>query len=141
MWRSKKLIVGVVLAAVLLFGSLGGVVLAADNGDDSQPGALFGALWDKVCAIYEEKTGDTLDQEALKDSFVQARSEMRAEALQNRLQSLVNEGQITQEQADEYLEWQQSRPDVPVQFGFRGHGGFRGMGGMRGFGAPCVPTG
>jgi len=141
MWRSKKLIVGVVLAAALLFGSLGGVVLAADNGDDSQPGALFGALWDKVCAIYEEKTGDTLDQEALKDSFVQARSEMRAEALQNRLQSLVDEGQITQEQADEYLEWQQSRPDVPVQFGFRGHGGFRGMGGMRGFGVPCVPTG
>jgi len=141
MWRSKKLIVGVVLAAALLFGSLGGVVLAADNGDDSQPGALFGALWDKVCAIYEEKTGDTLDQEALKDSFVQARSEMRAEALQNRLQSLVDEGQITQEQADEYLEWQQSRPDVSVQFGFRGHGGFRGMGGMRGFGVPCVPTG
>jgi len=141
MWRSKKLIVGVVLAAALLFGSLGGVALAADNEDDSQPGALFGALWDKVCAIYEEKTGDTLDQEALKDSFVQARSEMRAEALQNRLQSLVDEGQITQEQADEYLEWQQSRPDVPVQFGFRGHGGFRGMGGMRGFGAPCVPTG
>ena len=141
MWRSKKLIVGVVLAAALLFGSLGGVALAADNEDDSQPGALFGALWDKVCAIYEEKTGDTLDQEALKDSFVQARSEMRAEALQNRLQSLVDEGQITQEQADEYLEWQQSRPDVPVQFGFRGHGGFRGMGGMRGFGVPCVPTG
>ena len=141
MWRSKKLIVGVVLAAALLFGSLGGVVLAADNGDDSQPGALFGALWDKVCAIYEEKTGDTLDQEALKDSFVQARSELQAEALQNRLQSLVDEGQITQEQADEYLEWQQSRPDVPVQFGFRGHGGFRGMGGMRGFGVPCVPTG
>jgi len=141
MWRSKKLIVGVVLAAALLFGSLGGVVLAADNGDDSQPSALFGALWDKVCAIYEEKTGDTLDQEALKDSFVQARSEMRAEALQNRLQSLVDEGQITQEQADEYLEWQQSRPDVTVQFGFRGHGGFRGMGGMRGFGVPCVPTG
>ena len=135
MWRSKKLIVGVVLAAALLFGSLGGVALAADNEDDSQPGALFGALWDKVCAIYEEKTGDTLDQEALKDSFVQARSEMRAEALQNRLQSLVDEGQITQEQADEYLEWQQSRPDVPVQFGFRG------MGGMRGFGAPCIPTG
>ncbi len=141
MWRSKKLIVGVVLAAALLFGSLGGVALAADNEDDSQPGALFGALWDRVCAIYEEKTGDTLDQEALKDSFIQARSEMQAEALQNRLQSLVDEGQITQEQADEYLEWQQSRPDVPVQFGFRGHGGFRGMGGMRGFGVPCVPTG
>ena len=35
MWRSKKLIVGVALAAVLLFGSLGGVVLAQENGDDN----------------------------------------------------------------------------------------------------------
>ena len=42
MWRSKKLIVGVVLAAVLLAGSLGGVALANGvNEDDSQPRAEF----------------------------------------------------------------------------------------------------
>ena len=141
MWRSKKFIIVAVLTAVVLVGSIGGIVLAADNGDDSQPAARYQALLDRVCEIYQEKTGVTIDQEALKDAFAQAKGEMRAEALQNRLQSLVDEGQITQEQADEYLEWQQSRPDVPVQFGFRGHVGFRGMGGMRGFGAPCVPTG
>ena len=133
MKRRKKLIVGVVLAAVLLFGSLGGVALA-DDGDDSQPGALFGALWEKVTAIYEQKTGDTLDQEALKEAFADARAEMRAEAMQNRLQNLVEEGTITQEQADEYLDWQKARPDVP--FG----PGFRGMGGMRGWCVPHAPV-
>ena len=79
MRRSKKLIVGVVLAAVLLFGSLGGVALAADNGDDSQPDSRCGALLDRVCEIYGKNTGVTLDSEALKDAFTQAQSEMRPE--------------------------------------------------------------
>ena len=140
MWRRKKLIVVAVLVAVMLAGSIGGAVLAADNGDDSQPEARYGALWDKVSEIYEQKTGVALDQEALKDAFAQARSEVRDEALQNRLQNLVDEGKIAQEEADQYLEWWQSRPDVLNGFGFGGRGGFRGMGGAHGWGGPCVPT-
>lgn len=120
MWRSKKFIV-IALAAVLLVGSAAGVVLAADNGDDSQPGALFGDLWDKVCAIYEDNTGDDIDPEALKDAFAQARIEMRDEVLQNRLQNLVEQGKITQDEADQYKEWWQARPDVAAGFGFRVH--------------------
>ena len=141
MWRSKKFIAGVVLAAVLLAGSIGGVALAADNGDnDNQPGTSFQALWDKVSVIYEQKTGVALDQEALKDAFAQAQSELRTEALQSRLQDLVGQGKITQEQADQYLKWQQEKPDFPAGFGFKGLGGFHGMGGMRGFGGPCAPA-
>lgn len=45
MWRSKKFIVGAVLATVLLAGSLGGIALANegedDNGADYQPGMEF----------------------------------------------------------------------------------------------------
>ena len=140
MWRSKKFIVGVVLAAVLLAGSIGGVALAADNGADNQTGTSFGALWDKVSTIYEQKTGVALDQVALKDAFTQAQSELRTEALQNRLQDLVGQGKLSQEQADQYLKWLQSKPDVPAGFGFKGHGRFPGMGGMRGFGGPCPPA-
>ncbi len=44
--------------------------------------------------------------------MAQARSEMRADALQKRLQNLVSQGRISQEQADQYLEWQQARPDM-----------------------------
>jgi len=182
MWRSKKFIIAAVLAAVLLAGSIGGVVLAADNGDDSQPKARCGALLDKVCEIYNanpDKPGD-IDCALLKDAFAQAASEMRPKALQNRgemkpedmpnrpemgpeamknrLQSLVDEGKITQEQAralqewwearpnvptqeqaDALKKWMEARPDVPVGFGFPGgHGGFPHPPGMGR--PPCAPS-
>jgi len=134
MWRSKKFIV-IALAAVLLVGSAVGVVLAADNGDEdaSPPEARQETLLDKVCAIYEENTGDDIDPEALKDAFAQAQSEMRTEALESRLQNLVELDKITQDEADEYKEWLQSKPDVPIRHGLCGRGGHR-FGGR-----PCPP--
>ena len=139
MWRSKKLIFGAVLAAVIVAGSIGGVVVAAGNGDDSQPQAKYEALLDRVCAIYQEKTGVAIDSQVLKDSLAQAQNELRIDALKNYLQNLVEQEKITQQQADDYLEWQQARPDVPLRFGFRGRGAFRVMSRMHGFGGPCPP--
>ena len=139
MWRSKKLIIVAVLMAVMLAGSIGGVVLAADNGDDSEPEAVFETLWDRVSGILQDK-GVDITSEQLKDSFAQAQREIRNEALQNRLQNLVNEDQITQDEADQYLEWWQSKPDVSIGLGFGGRSGFRGMGGPRGFLGPCAPA-
>jgi hypothetical protein len=140
MWRSKKFIIIAVLTTVILAGSIGGVVLAADSGDDSQPEARYESLLDRVCEIYQEKTGVTIDQEVLKDAFAQAQGEMRVAVMENRLQYLVEEGKITQEQADELQEWLEARPDIPAGFGFKGHGGFHGMGGHRGFGGTCAPA-
>jgi len=148
-WRRKKFVVIAVLAAVMLAGSISGVVLAAGNGDDSQPEAKYEGLLGRICEIYEQKTGVAIDQDALKDAFAEAQSEMRAEVqqklremetevLRNRLQNLVEEGKITQGEADQYLEWWQSKPDVSVGFGFRGR--FRGMGGPLGWGGRCFPT-
>ena len=134
MWRRKKFIVAVVLATVVLVGGVGGVVLAQDrNEGKNQPQAQRAALLNRVCAIYEENTGTTIDPQELKDAFAQAQSEMRTEALQNRLQNLVAQEKISQEGADQYLEWWQSKPDVPVKFGFKGHDR---LGGCR---LPCVP--
>jgi len=133
MWRRKKFIIVAVLAAVVLVGSTVGVALAqTGTGDDNQPEAQQGALLDRVCEIYEQKTGVTIDQEALKDAFAQAQSEMRDEALDSYLQNLVDQGKITEEEADQYKawlqagpdmeqfrqqlsEWQQARPDVPPE--------------------------
>ena len=143
MWRSKKFIIVAVLAAVMLVGTISGVVVATDNGDDNEPEAKHEALLDRVYEIYQENTGVAIDREALKDAFAQAQSEMQAEALETWLQSLVEEGRITQGQADEYLDWWQAKPDVTFGFGLGGRGGFRGMGGPRGmhsFGWPHVPT-
>jgi hypothetical protein len=110
MWRNKKWVIVAVLAVVAVAGSVGGVALAAD--DDSELEKHFGALWERVCAIYEDETGEDIDPEALRDAFAQAQSEMRAEALDNRLQRLVDEGKISQDEAAAYKEWLQDRPDM-----------------------------
>jgi hypothetical protein len=82
------------------------------------------ALLDRVCQIYQENTGVAIDPQQLKDAFAQAQKEMQDEALQSWLQKLVNEGKITQDQADQYLQWWQSRPDIELpELGGHGHGG------------------
>jgi polyhydroxyalkanoate synthesis regulator phasin len=144
MTRNKNIVAGVVLGAVLLTGSLvGGIALAADNGESGNAGA-HDAMWAKVSELYLEKTGTSLDQEALQASFKEAMEEMRGSvgemrnenrqkpgngngeitrelpSLGDRLQNMVENGKITQEQADEYLEWWNSKPDVDFGFSFGG---------------------
>ena len=177
MWRSKKFIVVALVAAVVLVGSTAGVVLAnTGNEDDSQSGTQYGALLPGVGAIYKVNAGGTINRTALldrvceiynanpdrpgdidcdmlKDAFADAQSELQLEALKAHLAKLVEDGKITQAQADEYLEWwqarpgippelkewQAARPDVPIGFGFHRYGGFRGMGEIRGWGGRCAP--
>jgi uncharacterized membrane protein len=116
--RKRKWFIPVVMVSVLLIGGIvGGVVVAADDSssnteDQIQATDQNQALLDRACAIYEEETGITIDPEQLKDALKQARSEIQDEALESQLQNLVDEGIMTQEEADNYLEWWQSRPDV-----------------------------
>ena len=73
MWRSKKFIVGVVLAAVLLFGSIGGVALAqeneSDSGDNNQPRIEF-------LERLAEKLGITVEE--LQAKIAEVRGELPA---------------------------------------------------------------
>ncbi len=141
MWKRKWFIPVVVVSVLLIGGIVGGVVVAGSDSssnteDQSKITDRFQALLDRVCAIYEEKTGVAIDSEQLKDALAQARSEIREEALESWLQNLVEEAKITQEEADQYLEWWQSRPDIELPLpGLGGHG--------RCFqiriGSPCVP--
>jgi uncharacterized membrane protein len=149
MWKRKWFIPVVVVSVLLIGGIVGGVVVAGNNSsstteEQSQITDRFQALLDRVCAIYEENTGVAIDPEQLKESLDQARSEIREEALESWLQNLVEEDKITQEEADQYLEWWQSRPDIELPLpglGGAGHGG--GMMWGRVFGPwgspPCVP--
>ena len=66
-----------------------------------------------------------MDSGQLKDALDQAQTELQDEALESQLQNLVDEGKITQEEVDQYLEWWQSRPDIKLPLpglGGRGHG-------------------
>jgi len=116
MWRSKKFIVGTVLATVLLVGSISGIVFAqTENGNDSQPGACHQALLEEACNILNDQGICTnLTWEQLRDALGDARSQMPDECQRPK----KGEGH---------------RP------GPGGHGGFRGMGGMRGFGVGYLP--
>jgi hypothetical protein len=129
MWPSKKMIIIAVSAAVLLIGSIAGVVLAQNNDTGTQSNAQGVDMLAKVCTIYQQKTGVTIDETALKASFTQAENEAQLAREQSRLQDLVKQGKITQDQADQYLKWWQSRPELPGGFGFGGPGGFAGRGG------------
>lgn len=117
MWRSKKVIAAVLMVVALLVGTTAGVVFAqGEDGDQSQPKSLLTRV--------SEILG--IEQQALEDAFAEARNDMLAEAMQDRLQNLVDEGKITQEEADQYSEWWASKPDVPLGLGLREPGGFGG---------------
>ncbi len=129
MWKGKRSIIVMGLAFAILAASLGGVALANDHsGEEGEAATRLEIMLDKVATNYFELTGEELNIEALQTAFGQARDEMRAEALQNHLDRLVEDGVITQDEADEYLEWWQSKPDVSIGFGPRGPGRVHGMG-------------
>jgi len=111
--------------AISIADIAGGVVAAdyssTNTEDQSQPSDRYQTLLDGACAIYQESTGVTIDLEQLKDALEQAQSELQEEALESRLQNLVDDGKMTQEEADQYLEWWQSRPDIELPL--PGHGG------------------
>ena len=131
MRRSKKLILVAVLAAVVLLGSIGGIALAQTGTGGSTGKTLLA----RVAAILN------MEQPKLEAAFAQAQKEMRDEALTNRLNDLVKQGKINQDQANQYQKWVQSKPSLPGGFGFPGmgpRGGFRGFGGHMGI--PKTPT-
>jgi hypothetical protein len=141
MWRSKKFIIITAIVVVALAGTIGGVALAQGNGDENpQPGAGQAALLQKICDNYYENTGVTINADDLQTAIAQAQKDIRDEALQNYLQGLVDSNKISQDQADAFLEWWQSRPDVPAVAGFASQGmprGFCGPGRSGGwFGPP-----
>lgn len=55
--------------------------------------------------------GITINEQQLLDAFVQAREELARENLSDRLDKLVEQGRLSQEQADEIKEWWSQRPE------------------------------
>ena len=133
MRKRKWFVSAIVLSVLLIGGTVGGLVAAAEDSAgnteaESEMIDRYQALLDRACAIYEEQTGVALDSEQMKDALKQARAEMQDEALRSRIQKLVEEGKLTQEEADHFLAWWQSRPDIKLPL--PGLGGRVHRGGM-----------
>ena len=119
----KRWFVVALATAALVVGVAGGTVLAneGETSDDSPVKNLVS----RVASILGP------EESQVQDAFDQATSEMQDEALQSRLDRLVEDGRLTQEQADEQLDWYQARPDSIAPgsgFMFKRHGRFGGRG-------------
>ena len=130
-----------ILAGVLAISITGGVALAQDDGTG------IGSPWSKIASKVAVILG--LEEADVQAALDQAAREIQDEALQQKLDCMVEEGRLTPEQADEYGQWSQSRPEGIAPFGgFGGRGFHRGgmMGGSGGrgmwfhFGSPPAPT-
>ena len=114
----RRWLIGTVLAALMALGIAGGVVLAQEADGDSALKSFAGRVAE-ILGIEETRVQDAMDQ---------ARQEMFSERLQTKLDKMVESGRITQEQADEYKAWIESRPDGAFKkFGKRGHHDGRGF--------------
>jgi hypothetical protein len=123
MWRSKKFILLAILAALILVGSIAGVVYAQDDGEeDTSPKAV---LLEKVA----DKLG--IDSQQLEDAFTEAIAEMRDEAQLRWLEKAVEEGLITEDEAAALSEWWAARPNVDFGLGGLGQRGPLGFGRFR----------
>lgn len=108
----RRWIVVPVVVGLMAIGLTGGAVMAqTDEDGKSSP---LQSLASRVASILG------IDEAQVQDAFDQAATELRDEAMQGKLAALVENGRLTQEQADEYLEWYQSRPADSFQRGIPG---------------------
>lgn len=115
MWRKRKWLLVSVLAAVIVLvgGVVGGVVYAQTATPTPTPSTTGpgNTLMAKVAQILG------IDQQKLQDAFTQAQQEMQSDALSQRLSNLVQQGKITQDQANQYEQWWNSKPNMPAGSG------------------------
>jgi flagellar basal body-associated protein FliL len=141
--KTKLALIGsaVVLGLAILGLGIGTAVVAASNSTSQQTSTTAVATtsdslttdnqtsqYDTFVSKVADKLG--LDEDTVATAMKEARQEMMDEALAERLQQAVDDGQITQEEADQILEWMKSRPDALDEIGGFGPGfGPRGEGG------------
>jgi len=100
----QKIVFTTVLVATMLIASAPAMALAQEGETPEHQGALMS----QVAEILD------IDQEELENAFKQAQMELRDEALDARLQELIAEGTLTQEQANEFKAWMEAKPDTPM---------------------------
>jgi len=148
--KKKKIMAVILIVAVVAAGAIFGVSQAFAH-DEPTPPSSPTTFIEKVAAIYEANTGTALDVEQLQAAIQEAQRQTCLENRISRLERLVEEGVITQEQADEWKAWLEDMPDIDFN-GLQAHAGqffgkmglhsegFAGFNGSRGFSGDCPYT-
>ena len=122
--NTRRWLYALILTGLLVIGITGGAVLAHGGGENGD--SPVNSFASRVAGFL----GLGLTEAQVQDAFDQARAEMQDEAIQHKLDKMVENGRLTQEEADEYKEWYDSRPDTLTQgFGGRKFRFGRGFGG------------
>lgn len=110
---SKKILIIGGTCVLVLAATIGGVTAAnaADSGVTAAPEKQLSTMMEKVAEIYELNTGTAIDATELEKAFEQAGADMVGNRFETMLDKLVEEGVITQEQANQWQTWWESRPD------------------------------
>lgn len=111
------------VAAVVVAIGVFAVGVVAGQAADSSEGKSFAA---RVAEILD------LDEETVQSAMTEAQRDMREEAVKARLDELVASGDMTQDEADEYMTWLESAPDTI--YGHKGRRFSKGRHGHRGRG-------
>ena len=127
--RNLRIITPIIIVVVAITAIGFSVAFAQDNGKGDSTARNLSAKLAEILG---------LDTAVVDDALKQAREELRNEAIQEKLTILVDNGRLTQEQADGYLNWMQSRPEGIPAIGkpfigrkahhttSKGHAGFPG---------------
>ncbi len=123
-----------VLVAVLLLAVAGtAMVMAQEDEPAPTPQAGANGLLARVAEILD------IPEEELVDAFKQVRQEMREEAFIKSLDRAVEQGRITQDEANEIIEWWKQKPEISDSglfqrsFGFPALHGRHMWGGYKGW--------
>ncbi len=137
---SKRMKVIIAVLAAVLALTVGGVTAALAQ-DEELPTPPFNELHESFLAKVADNLGVSVDE--LQAAITSAQQEIREEALTSRLDKAVEEGRLTQEEADALQEWWEQKPEClgpglagnGFGFGFPAAGSgpvFGGFGGHRG---------
>lgn len=111
--RKRTRFLVITIAAILAL-TIGLTTTAFAWGPSGEKGGGMQTFISKVAGILG------LQEEQVADAFKQARQEMQDEALEQRLQKAVENGRITEEEADQIRGWWQDRPEALEKFGSPG---------------------
>ena len=102
----KRWIIVPIVTGLLALAITGGAIFAHGNG--------HGNTFDSNGIITRVAEILGVEQTELEDAFTQAVREGQDEAIQNKLESGVEQGRLSQEDASLILGWFQERPDAAV---------------------------